>query len=289
MNLSKISLQDIVESIKLTQKTLDNLSYVKEEYFNYAQKIGGVESSDQISNFLQTLKMVEAIESNAMESIGSFFTIYKYNQASITPVDVAISEIYNNRGLNRTAINNMHRVSTDNLTDEEKGEYRDGDVWVGSFADGVKSIEYLPPTAEEVPIMMEELFSFYNNNGSNSIKDDILIKPFIIHALLARIQPYLDGNKRLSRLLATIKMHEQTNTILNVNINTPIMYLSRTYKLYRQSYISRLVELYNNPLNDEFWNSWFNFNINTVNDEIERFKKELENINKIPNSHILHK
>jgi len=69
-----------------------------------------------------------------------------------------------------------------------------------------KLVVYIPPKAEDVPILMADLVEWIHQ----SVKDEVPM-PFIAglaHYQLATIHPYYDGNGRTARLLATLILHK---------------------------------------------------------------------------------
>lgn len=67
------------------------------------------------------------------------------------------------------------------------------------------AIVYLPPEAKDVPALMEALVVWLNAAGDQSVPFPIIAA--IAHYQFATIHPYMDGNGRVARLLATWLMH----------------------------------------------------------------------------------
>ncbi len=82
--------------------------------------------------------------------------------------------------------------------------YRDGQNVIRNSAD--RTIVYMPPEAEDVPVLMAEMVAWVNKE----IKKAELPAPLIAaiaHYQFATIHPYYDGNGRTARLLATLLLH----------------------------------------------------------------------------------
>jgi len=78
--------------------------------------------------------------------------------------------------------------------------YRDGQ---NVIRDGkTRRIVYLPPEAQDVPILMKELAAWIDKSSTVT-----LIKAAIAHYQFATIHPYYDGNGRTARLTTTYLMH----------------------------------------------------------------------------------
>lgn len=92
-----------------------------------------------------------------------------------------------------------HAISSELISEEESGKYRNRAVRIGGT-------DYLPPknTSDIRCAISEMLFQ------QEAIQDP-LEKAIFLHCNTAKIQPFIDGNKRVSRLLESI-------TLMNSNI-----------------------------------------------------------------------
>lgn len=95
----------------------------------------------------------------------------------------------------------IHALTEDKLLPAEQcGVYRRTQVVVKNSLTG--EITFRPPPAIEVPYQIEEFFAWLNSIP----KDDIhpVLKAGITHYELVRIHPFLDGNGRAARAVATL-------------------------------------------------------------------------------------
>jgi Fic family protein len=98
-------------------------------------------------------------------------------------------------------IKKIHRIIVDKiLVKEESGEYRKKQVVIRNSETG--EITFRPPTPIEVPFLMREFLHWVNSQTKEDIHP--VIKAGIAHHELARIHPFIDGNGRVSRILATL-------------------------------------------------------------------------------------
>lgn len=98
-------------------------------------------------------------------------------------------------------IKKIHRVITYKiLPQEELGEYRKKQVVIRNSHTG--EITFRPPPAIEVPFLMREFVYWLNTNSSDKIHP--VLKAGIAHHELVRIHPFIDGNGRVARVLATL-------------------------------------------------------------------------------------
>lgn len=98
-------------------------------------------------------------------------------------------------------IKKLHRIIVNKiLPEEQSGEYRTKQVVVKNSQTG--EVTFTPPAAIEVPFLMRE-FIFWMNK-----EDDIhpVIKAGVVHHELVRIHPFVDGNGRVGRSLATLTL-----------------------------------------------------------------------------------
>jgi Fic family protein len=98
-------------------------------------------------------------------------------------------------------IKKLHRVVIDRiLPPEDAGEYRKKQVVIRNSENG--EITFRPPPAIEVPFLMREFFYWLNQTTSEQLHP--VLKAGIAHHELVRIHPFIDGNGRVARVLATL-------------------------------------------------------------------------------------
>jgi len=106
----------------------------------------------------------------------------------------------------------IHKTLTKGTLREEKdcGIFRDRQVFVGKRVfDGTQLkevIEYMPPDTKEVPGLVEEFLNWLNSNEAEKINPVILAG--VVHYEIARIHPFIDGNGRTTRLLASLILYK---------------------------------------------------------------------------------
>lgn len=86
------------------------------------------------------------------------------------------------------------------LSDEQVGEYRKTQVVVKNSQTG--EITFRPPPAIEVPFLLNDFIQWMNGATNEDIHP--ALKAGIVHYELVRIHPFLDGNGRVARAVATL-------------------------------------------------------------------------------------
>jgi Fic family protein len=98
-------------------------------------------------------------------------------------------------------IKKLHRVIVDRiLPPEDAGEYRKKQVVIRNSENG--EVTFRPPPAIEVPFLMREFLYWLNHTTSEQLHP--VLKAGIAHHELVRIHPFIDGNGRVARVLATL-------------------------------------------------------------------------------------
>jgi len=98
-------------------------------------------------------------------------------------------------------VKKFHRLLTEKiLPDDKLGEYRNKQVIIRNSQTG--EVTFRPPSPLEVPFLMREFIYWLNGVDNNQIHP--VIKAGIAHHELVRIHPFIDGNGRIARILATL-------------------------------------------------------------------------------------
>lgn len=98
-------------------------------------------------------------------------------------------------------IKKLHRIITDKiLPSEDQGEYRSKQVIIRNSSTG--EVTFRPPPPVEVPFLIREFVYWLNKDDKDNLHP--VIKAGIAHHELVRIHPFIDGNGRVARVLATL-------------------------------------------------------------------------------------
>ena len=112
------------------------------------------------------------------------------------------------RPLNEKIFLEIFKIVNFNTLEEDKitEKYRDGPVCV-TDPNKTEPI-YVPPIADKVQPMMDDLFNFINNENESQFIHPI-IKAFIIHFYIGYVHPFFDGNGRVSRAFSYMYLLKQ--------------------------------------------------------------------------------
>ncbi|MBI4973351.1 Fic family protein [Candidatus Roizmanbacteria bacterium] len=98
-------------------------------------------------------------------------------------------------------IKKLHRTITSKILNlEQTGEYRLKQVVIRNSSNG--EITFKPPTPMEVPFLMREFVYWINKENADEIHP--VLRAGIVHHELVRIHPFIDGNGRVARVLASL-------------------------------------------------------------------------------------
>lgn len=98
-------------------------------------------------------------------------------------------------------IKKLHRFVTEKiLSEEQAGEYRLKQVVIKNSQTG--EVTFRPPPPIEVPFLMREYLYWLNKDDREDLHP--ILKAGIAHHELVRIHPFIDGNGRIARAVATL-------------------------------------------------------------------------------------
>ncbi|MCK4519545.1 MAG: Fic family protein [Candidatus Omnitrophica bacterium] len=102
-------------------------------------------------------------------------------------------------------------VTVDTLRDNKDcGVFRNRQVFVGRrIFDGTsfkEIVEYMPPKTKDVPQLTIEFLDWLNLDKTNKVNPVIAVG--IVHYEIARIHPFIDGNGRTARLMASLVLYK---------------------------------------------------------------------------------
>lgn len=280
-----MELLEKIKNLKIYDSTMFHLEDTMDAYGKY---IGLLKSLDitHLYWFLETLKKREIINNQETEMENTFLMELFSSIQKTNSIDYVV-QAYHDGKIDFDEVRRLHRIVINGTVDDkiENYDYRgDNEKWVGYFdSKNEKVIDYMPPDYTKIKEYMLEILR-YLNFECNTTFDNIFLKPFVVHALIAYLQPFGNGNTRLARLLQHGKIWKSTVEEYDVTLEMPAIYMSKNYLLTRGQYRGLITDIAVDK-NDNAWNRWFNYNLNMVDEQLYRIGIDLDtymsNINKI--------
>ena len=180
-----------------------------------------------------------SIEGNPL-NLDEVETLIKNNQEPTTKAEQEVLNYFNvlnhldqysDEIITCDTILSVHKDLTKDLlrNPEYEGKFRDTRVFIGNLY--TQEINYMPPDAYKVPGLVDNLLDWLNNSTDEMYP---VIIAGILHYELVRIHPFVDGNGRTSRLMATLIL-----SVHKFNINNYFT-LDEYYNQDRQAYVDAL-------------------------------------------------
>lgn len=165
---------------------------------------------------------------------------------------------------------NIHRLVTKDTLDnpDDCGVYRNHYVVVGNRFTG--KVFFRPPQNKDVPGLIKDLAQWVNSEKPKELEP--VIEAGIIHYEFVRIHPFIDGNGRTSRVLATLILYQR-------GFDTKQFFcLDDYYDSDRQAYYRALQSVDQNTLDITNWLEYFaegvNVSIQAVKERVIRLSSE---------------
>ncbi len=101
----------------------------------------------------------------------------------------------------------IHKIVTDKTlgNPEDEGVLRNRGVIVGNRFTG--EVVYRPPSTDKVPMLVDSFLNWFNSK--EVIEVDPVVYAGITHYEIVRIHPFIDGNGRTARVMATLVLYKR--------------------------------------------------------------------------------
>lgn len=156
-------------------------------------------------------------------------------------------------------VKKLHSILLSGVRGDNKsrGNFRNGQVYIGSLGCGIENATYIPPEFQNIMPALDN-WEKYINEG----EQENLITCAIMHAQFEMIHPFFDGNGRLGRMLIPLFLYQKDC------ICKPVFYMSEYFEQNRQEYYKKL----NNISSNNNWDDWIEFFLNGI---IEQSNKNI--------------
>ncbi|WP_164703142.1 Fic family protein, partial [Modestobacter sp. KNN46-3] len=104
----------------------------------------------------------------------------------------------------------MHAALLDEVEPTIAGRWRTDQVWIGGDSYGPHGAAFIPPVADDVPALIDDLVTFARREDV-----PVLVLAAVSHAQFETIHPFPDGNGRTGRALihALLRRYELTRAV----------------------------------------------------------------------------
>ena len=166
----------------------------------------------------------------------------------------------------------LHKLITKDTLDNpaDEGYLRNKQVAVVNRA--TREIIFMPPPTEEVTALIDEYLEWLNYKEANEI--DPMLEAGIAHYELVRIHPFVDGNGRTARVMASLVLFKREFDIKR------LFSLDDYYDQDRRAYYAALRTVDQNTLDLTAWLEYFTegvaLSIKAVKDKVIGLSKDIK-------------
>lgn len=235
--MKPMKVKELPITYNLDKELLNLISEANEKYGEYKTCLKNVEFDSRF--FLDSIILGESLKSTQIEGtqISQDDMYYlKYLPQSDDKLEIqnlkdvieyAKEKLKDNFSIDINFVNSMHKILLNSVRGNEKepGRIRNIQNWIGPRGCTIDEAIYVPPCPEDVPILLNNLFTYMNDKYI----DPVFINLAISHSQFETIHAYRDGNGRLGRALIPIQLAMLTD-------EEPILFLSEVIELYKPSY-----------------------------------------------------
>ena len=211
--------------------------------------------SSRIEGTQASLQQVLEYEADPQETTGARFEdileIINYRRA----MSAAVEEL-KSRPLSLNLLKRAHFLLMDSVRgrDKRRGEFRRGQVHIGTPGTPVHHATYVPPAFLDLPPLLDNFERYLHRPDG-----DPVAQAGIAHAQFELIHPFEDGNGRLGRMLIPLFLFSAGA------LSTPAFYVSAYLEEHRDTYYARLQGL----STDGDWQAWVDFFLRAVTTQAE--------------------
>jgi Fic family protein len=201
----------------LSKEEMEELERIKERYRAVPEKTLQNRYEAFVSRFTHDSTAIEGNTLTLQETASLLFERITPSSKELREINEVINHreafdmiLSYGRDINRKFVLDLHElVVRDTLAeglDDQIGKYREVQVYI-------RGVDWMPPSPEDVPLDMRELFRWYSINKE---KLHPLILASYFHTGFETIHPFVDGNGRVGRLLMNFILHKNGYPMVNI-------------------------------------------------------------------------
>lgn len=164
-------------------------------------------------------------------------------------------------------LKDIHRITTQKLIEDKYiGEFRDKQVIVKSATGS--GVVFRPPISVEIPFLIEDLFTWATSAEAQAIHP--IFKAAITHYQLVFIHPFIEGNGRTARAMATLVLYSQGYDFKK------FFSIEQYFDSDVEAYYQALLSVQQNPQADlTYWLEYFCYGLALEIDKVQRQVQKL--------------
>jgi len=300
-----LTTKQFLKDIKLTDKTKNNLENIWKEISEYITRLNSYSKESQ-DIFLTDYLIKEIKGSSELENelyTPAVMNLYNSEALGNKYLSESLLKLINKTVRTKETImdfdnfDKIRKEKNKNITYEEyveneksnlDGNYRQEIVWIGG-KEGIEYALHIPPKPEEIVSYITDFVDYYNNNYNidNSELYDPIVKAAIAHVIFIKIHPFANGNGRTARILLNHCLKVGINEKYNLDLLYPPLNLSKSFDLTRITYFNKQNEIkYDENIdNNNAINSWINYVIIGIGEQLYYLNSRLDKYNKFLNNH----
>ena len=260
---------DFIKKIKISPCVLEQMEYINNDFDEYFKKLSKLD--DKFVLYFLTSLARDEINNNQ-----------KVENHKIKDFDFSIGNLFfKSLEISHNRIHDLHKfVMKDDENKEKHGIYRKKPARVSRIFEDKEEIYWYGVEPEDIDKFMDNFLEVYKSRKPSVLDSNPFIKSSLIHLLLAKIQPYFDGNRRTARTLQNVKFTEIINEIYDMDLKICPINLSESISVNILSYLKGLNNTYFDLEHDnnEIINYWFKIMLNMYEEQLYRNKYLIDNM-----------
>lgn len=165
----------------------------------------------------------------------------------------------------------VHKLVVDKLIpDEQAGKLRETQVVLKNSETG--EVSFRPPIALEVPFLIDDFLMWLNSDKGRS--EHPVLRAGVTHYVLAAVHPFVEGNGRTARAMATLVLFEEGYDIKK------FFALEEYFDKHADEYFGALMEVSNQTPNlyERDLTSWLSTFTQALSIELTRIKEQVREL-----------
>lgn len=267
VNLEKIEyfdLNDFISQIKLSDKVLYHMEATGQDFEDYIKLLGQFTDGDNCTVLYYLLDSANKELQKSAEVENNLFR----------NVDLFNGDLFFERlSINHERIKKIHKFVCEKsgVNDEVvAGEYRKFCATIGAYYNGEYKVYSYTPEPSDIKKFMDSFIEFYKTNSLKDIYNNPFLKAALAHLLIAKLQPFGDGNRRTARIIQNIAFTSGINKIYNTKLKLSPLNISQNISNNKYTYFDNIsrVKLSIKHDNSDAINRWFNFILNMYDEQL---------------------